>query len=165
MRLSKSRIVWAPAWPRGCGKAALPDDLPWVTGSIGLLGTEPSYKLMTECDTLLMIGSGFPYSEFLPEQGQARAVQIDIAPEMLSLRYPMEVNLVGDSAETLRALLPLLRDKTDHSWRKKIEGWTQKWWKTLEDRAMQPANPINPQLVAWELSPRLVHAGRQCRAP
>ena len=110
---------------------------------------------MTECDTLLMIGSGFPYAEFLPEEGQARAVQIDIAPEMLSLRYPMEVNLVGDSAETLRALLPLLRDKTDHSWRKKIEGWTQKWWKTLEDRAMQPANPINPQRVAWELSPRL----------
>src|SRR5689334_20857159 len=97
------------------GKAALPDDLPWVTGSIGLLGTEPPYKLMTECDTLLMIGSGFPYAEFLPEEGQARAVQIDIAPEMLSLRYPMEVNLVGDSAETLRALLPLLRDKTDHS--------------------------------------------------
>src|SRR6478752_1950458 len=102
------------------GKAALPDDLPWVTGSIGLLGTEPSWDLMNECDTLLMIGSGFPYSEFLPEEGQAKAVQIDIAPEMLSLRYPMEVNLVGDSAETLRALLPLLRDKTDHSWRKQI---------------------------------------------
>jgi pyruvate dehydrogenase (quinone) len=137
------------------GKAVLPDDFPWVTGSIGLLGTEPSYKLMTECDTLLMIGSGFPYAEFLPEEGQARAVQIDIAPEMLSLRYPMEVNLVGDSAETLRTLLPLLHDKTDHSWRKQIGGWTQKWWKTLEDRAMQPANPINPQRVAWELSPRL----------
>ena len=90
------------------GKAALPDDLPWVTGSIGLLGTKPTWKMMTECDTLLMIGSGFPYSEFLPKEGQARGVQIDIAPEMLSLRYPMEVNLVGDAAETLRALLPLL---------------------------------------------------------
>src|SRR5581483_6227858 len=92
------------------GKAALPDDLPWVTGSIGLLGTEPSWKLMTECDTLLMIGSGFPYSEFLPPERQARGVQIDIEPGMLSLRYPMEVNLVGDAAETLRALLPLLSD-------------------------------------------------------
>ena len=91
------------------GKAALPDDLPWVTGSIGLLGTKPSWDMMTECDTLLMIGSGFPYSEFLPKEGQARGVQIDIEPDMLSLRYPMEVNLVGDSAETLRALLPLLR--------------------------------------------------------
>jgi pyruvate dehydrogenase (quinone) len=137
------------------GKAALPDDLPWVTGSIGLLGTEPSYKLMTECDTLLMVGSGFPYSEFLPKEGQARAVQIDIAPEMLSLRYPMEVNLVGDAAETLRALLPLLHNSTDNSWREEIAGWTEGWWKTLEKRAMQPANPINPQRVAWELSPRL----------
>jgi pyruvate dehydrogenase (quinone) len=131
------------------GKAVLTDDLPWVTGSIGLLGTEPSWKMMTECDTLLMVGSGFPYSEFLPQEGQARGVQIDIAPEMLSLRYPMEVNLVGDSAETLRALLPMLLERTDHSWRKQIEGWTTKWWKTLEQRAMQPASPINPQRVAW----------------
>jgi pyruvate dehydrogenase (quinone) len=91
----------------------------------------------------------------LPKEGQARGVQIDIAPEMLSIRYPMEVNLVGDAAETLRALLPLLRGKSDNSWRARIEGWTQKWWKTLEKRAMQPANPINPQRVAWELSPRL----------
>jgi pyruvate dehydrogenase (quinone) len=137
------------------GKAALPDDLPWVTGSIGLLGTKPSYDLMTECDTLLMIGSGFPYSEFLPKEGAARGVQIDIAPDMLSLRYPMEVNLVGDSAETLRALLPMLHEKTRRSWRGQVEGWTRKWWQTLEDRAMQPASPINPQRVAWELSPRL----------
>ena len=97
------------------GKAALPDDLPWVTGSIGMLGTKPSYDLMMECDTLLMIGSGFPYSEFLPKEGQARGVQIDIAPDMLSLRYPMEVNLVGDAAETLNALLPLLTPKDDAS--------------------------------------------------
>ncbi|HEX7688112.1 MAG TPA: thiamine pyrophosphate-requiring protein [Burkholderiaceae bacterium] len=137
------------------GKAALADDLPWVTGSIGLLGTEPSWKLMNECDTLLMIGSGFPYSEFLPKEGQARAVQIDLAPDMLSLRYPMEVNLVGDAAETLRALLPLLQDKADTSWRDDIAGWMSSWWKTLEERAMQPANPVNPQRVAWELSPRL----------
>src|SRR5579885_930152 len=137
------------------GKAALPDDLPWVTGSIGLLGTEPSYKMMNSCDTLLMVGSGFPYSEFLPKEGQARGVQIDIAPDMLSLRYPMEVNLVGDAAETLRALLPMLNPRSDRAWRKEIEGWTGKWWETLEDRAMQPATPINPQRIAWELSPRL----------
>jgi len=137
------------------GKAALPDDLPWVTGSIGLLGTKPSSDLMTECDTLLMIGSGFPYAEFLPEEGKARAVQIDIEPGMLSLRYPMEVNLVGDAAETLKALLPMLREKPDQSWRAKVEGWTRAWWKTLEARAMEPAKPINPQRVTWELSPRL----------
>src|SRR5437764_6995881 len=102
------------------GKAALPDDLPWVTGSIGLPGTEPSYDMMNSCDTLLMIGSGFPYSEFLPKEGTARGVQIDIAADMLSLRYPMEVNLVGDSVETLRALLPLLEQKSDRTWRKEI---------------------------------------------
>ena len=119
------------------GKAVLPDDLPWVTGSIGLLGTEPSYELMTECDTLLMIGSGFPYSEFLPKEGQARGVQIDIKPDMLSLRYPMEVNLVGDSAETLRALLPLLQAETGSRLAQDTsKAGRQKWWKTLEDRAM-----------------------------
>jgi pyruvate dehydrogenase (quinone) len=102
-----------------------------------------------------MIGSGFPYSEFLPKEGAARAVQIDIAPEMLSLRYPMEVNLVGDAAETLRALLPRLQEKPNHDWRKRIEGWTRKWWQTLDDRAKQPAKPINPQRVVWDLSPRV----------
>ncbi|WP_265502867.1 thiamine pyrophosphate-requiring protein [Paracoccus beibuensis] len=137
------------------GKAALPDDLPWVTGSIGLLGTEASHELMMNCDTLLMIGSGFPYSEFLPEEGQARGVQIDLDPGMLSIRYPMEVNLVGDSAETLRALLPLLQRKEDRSWRETVEKSVAKSWETLEDRAMQPANPVNPQRIFWELSPRL----------
>ena len=137
------------------GKGALPDDLPWVTGSIGLLGTKPSYDLMMECDTLLMIGSGFPYSEFLPEEGKARGVQIDIDPGMLSIRYPAEVNLHGDAAETLRALLPLLLLKTDGGWRERIAKNLDDWWKTLEDRAMQPANPVNPQRVVWELSPRL----------
>ncbi|MBV8534129.1 MAG: thiamine pyrophosphate-requiring protein [Alphaproteobacteria bacterium] len=137
------------------GKAALPDDLPWVTGSIGLLGTKPSYDLMMGCDTLLMIGSGFPYSEFLPKEGQARGVQIDIDPGMLSIRYPMEVNLCGESAETLRALLPLLQQKTDRSWREKIESGMAEWWKTLEARAMHAANPVNPERVTWELSPRL----------
>ena len=137
------------------GKAALPDDLPWVTGSIGLLGTEPSYKLMTECDTLLMVGSGFPYSEFLPVEGKARGVQIDIDASMLSIRFPMEVGLVGDAQETLRALLPRLDQKPAGDWRKTIEGNVRDWWKALEDRARQPAEPINPQRVTWELSPRL----------
>jgi pyruvate dehydrogenase (quinone) len=137
------------------GKAAVPDDLPYVTGSIGLLGTRPSWDMMIECDTLLMVGSGFPYSEFLPKEGQARGVQIDIAPDMLSLRYPMEVNLVGDSALTLRALLPMLKQKSDRKWRQKIEQDVAEWWKTLEARAMHSADPLNPQRVFWELSPRL----------
>lgn len=137
------------------GKAALPDDLPFVTGSIGLLGTKPSYELMMNCDTLLMIGSRFPYSEFLPKEGQARGVQIDLDPKMLSMRYPMEVNLVGDSAETLRALIPLLHRKTDRDWQLSIEQGIREWWQVLEARAMNAANPVNPQRVFWELSPRL----------
>ena len=137
------------------GKAALPDDLPWVTGSIGLLGTKPSWEMMSGCDTLLMIGSGFPYSEFLPKEGQARGVQIDLKPDMLSLRYPMEVNLTGDSRETLRALLPMLAEKIDRSWRTTIEKNVAAWWKDMENRAMQSAEPVNPQRVTWELSPRL----------
>jgi len=137
------------------GKAAVPDDLPYVTGSIGLLGTRPSYEMMIECDTLLMVGSGFPYSEFLPEEGQARGVQIDIDPKMLSIRYPMEVNLVGDSAATLRALIPLLKRKADRKWRDKIETNVKEWWKTLEAIAHQDGEPINPQRVFWELSPKL----------
>ena len=137
------------------GKAAVPDDLPYVTGSIGLLGTRPSYEMMTECDTLLMVGSGFPYSEFLPEEGQARGVQIDIDPKMLSIRYPMEVNLVGDSAATLRALIPLLKRKADRKWRGTIEKNVKDWWKTLEAIAHQDGEPINPQRVFWELSPKL----------
>lgn len=137
------------------GKAALPDHLPWVTGSIGILGTKASWELMNHCDTLLMIGTGFPYAEFLPAEGKARAVQIDIDPTMLSLRYPAEVNLHGDSAETLRLLLPLLQEKPDTSWRQKIEGEVRDSWKLLENRAMAKANPVNPQRVAWELSPQL----------
>ena len=137
------------------GKAALPDDLPWVTGSIGLLGTKPSWQMMSECDTLLMVGSGFPYSEFLPEEGQARAVQVDIDPRMMSLRYPMDVNLVGDSAVTLRLLLPLLTQKPPGKWRAGIEKGVGDWWRTLEERALADANPVNPQRVFRELSRRL----------
>jgi pyruvate dehydrogenase (quinone) len=137
------------------GKAVLPDDLPFVTGSIGLLGTKPSWDLMMGCDTLFMVGSSFPYSEFLPPEGQARCVQIDIDQRMLSLRYPADVCLAGDSAETLRALIPLLKRKPDRAWRDKIERKVADWWKVLEARAMNPATPLNPQRVFWELSPRL----------
>ena len=137
------------------GKAALPDDLPFVTGSVGWLGTRASNEMMAKCDTLLMVGSGFPYTEFLPREGQARGVQIDIDGRMLSIRYPMEVNLVGDSAETLRALLPHLREKTDRSWRQTVEANVQAWWREVEQHAMYEADPLNPQRVFWELSPRL----------
>ncbi len=137
------------------GKAAVPDELPFVTGSIGLLGTKPSWDLMKGCDTLLMVGSAFPYSEFLPAPGSARGVQIDIDGSRLSLRYPMEVNIVGDSAVTLRALLPMLKRKTDRSWTRAIESGVKSWWRTLEERAMNSAEPLNPQRVFWELSPRL----------
>ena len=137
------------------GKQVLPDDLPFVTGCIGLLGTKPSYDMMMECDTLLMIGSSFPYGEFLPKEGQARGVQIDIDGRMLSLRYPMEINLIGDSAQTLRALIPYLQHKQEHSWREKIESNIQEWWKVVEARAMESATPLNPERVFWELSSRL----------
>ncbi len=137
------------------GKAALPDDLSWVTGPVGYLGSKPSYDLMMECDTLLMVGSGFPFTEFLPKAGHARGVQIDINPSMLSLRYPMEAPLHGDAAETLTALLPLLERKTSTAWRDRIAKNERDWTQTLEDRAKVKASPVNPQRVTWELSPRL----------
>ncbi len=137
------------------GKAALPDDLPYVTGPIGLLGSKPSWEMMSECDTFFMIGSSFPYSEFLPEEGQARGVQIDLDPKMLSIRYPMEVNLNGDSKLTLQALIPLLKRKEDRSWQEDIMKEIQDWWKVVEAKSMESAKPINPQLVFWELSSRL----------
>lgn len=137
------------------GKDVLPDDLPFVTGAIGLLGTRPSYEMMMECDTLFMIGSSLPYFQFLPRPGQARGVQIDIDGRRVGLRYPMEVNLVGDSYETLRELLPLLKPKRDRSWRRWIEREVERWWRVVEARALEPAEPLNPQRVFWELSPRL----------
>jgi pyruvate dehydrogenase (quinone) len=137
------------------GKDVLPDDLPFVTGSIGLLGTKPSWDLMMGCDAFLMVGSSFPYSEFLPQEGKARGVQIDINGRMIGIRYPMEVNLVGDSKETLKALLPLLRRKEDRSWRDQIEKGVGEWWNLIEHRAQLPADPLNPQLVFGELSKRL----------
>jgi len=137
------------------GKAALPDDLPYVTGSIGLLGTKPSWDLMEDCDTLLVVGSSFPYSEFLPEEGSARGVQIDHDGRMVGLRYPMEVNLVGDARATLRELLPLLQRKEDRGWRETVEKGVREWWELIESRAHEEAEPLNPQLLFWELSRRL----------
>jgi pyruvate dehydrogenase (quinone) len=138
------------------GKSALPDDLPYVTGAIGLLGTKPSDHMIESCDTLLMVGTSFPYSEWLPEEGQARAVQIDIDGRRLGMRYaPTEVNLVGDSAATLRALIPQLQRKEDRSWREELEDEIRRWWDILDARSHDSANPINPQLVFNELSPRL----------
>ncbi len=138
------------------GKAALPDDLPFVTGSIGLLGTKPSYEMISGCDTLLMIGTSFPYAEWLPEPGQARAVQIDIDGKLVGMRYPLEATLVGDSRDTLRELLPQIEHKEDRSWREEIEGEVERWWEILGDRAMQKTDEgINPTRVFHELSPRL----------
>jgi pyruvate dehydrogenase (quinone) len=137
------------------GRFVLPDDLPYVTGPIGLLGSKPSYEMMENCDTLLMVGSSFPYSEFLPEPGQARGIQIDIDPRMLGIRYPMDLNLAGDARATLRELIPLLERKEDRSWRGWIEHEVERWWEILADRAMESANPINPERVFHELSKRL----------
>ena len=141
------------------GKDVLSDDLGWVTGSIGLLGTRASYELMTDCDTLLVVGSSFPYTQFLPafENGKpgVRAVQIDVDPTMVGLRYPFEVNLVGDSAATLQALLPLLAHKSDRGWRETVEKNVARWCQVMDRRAAVTADPINPELVFHELSPRL----------
>ena len=137
------------------GRAVVPDDVPYVTGSIGLLGTRPSYELMNGCDTLLMVGSSFPYSEFLPEEGKARGVQIDIDARLIGIRYPMDVHLVGDARETLRALLPRLERKTDRGWQGSIVSQVEDWWELMDARAHDDADPINPQRVFWELSSRL----------
>nr|WP_231948636.1 thiamine pyrophosphate-dependent enzyme [Jiangella alkaliphila] len=137
------------------GKDVLSDDLPYVTGSIGLLGTRASYELMRDCDTLLIVGSSFPYSQFLPEFGQARAVQIDLDGRMAGLRYPTEVNLVGDAGPTLRALIPLLRPRTDRSWRSRVEASVVDWWETVERQAMVDAKPVNPMRIVHELSLRI----------
>lgn len=137
------------------GKDVLSDELPWVTGAIGLLGTRPSYELMRDCDTLLTIGSSFPYSQFLPRYGSARGVQIDIDPALIGMRYPNEVNLVGDATATIRALLPLLQRKSDRSWRETVEHNVARWWETMAMVADVSADPINPLRLFAELSPKL----------
>jgi pyruvate dehydrogenase (quinone) len=137
------------------GKDVLSDELRYVTGSIGLLGTRPSYEMMMECDTLLTVGSCFPYTQFMPAFGQARGVQIDIDPKFIGMRYPYEINLVGDATATLRALIPLLARKTDRAWREDIESKVTRWWESMEMEAKVAADPINPMLLFHELSTRL----------
>jgi pyruvate dehydrogenase (quinone) len=140
------------------GKDVLADDLPYVTGSIGLLGTRPSYELMSECDTLLTIGSSFPYTQFMPEFGQARAVQIDLDAKLIGMRYPYELNVVADSAAALTALLPLLNPKKDRAWREKIEADVARWWNTMERQAMMDSDRpgmVNPMRLVWELSDQI----------
>src|SRR5207237_8266450 len=133
------------------GEAAVSDELPNCTGSIGLLGTTATQQMIDDCDTLLVVGSSFPYTEFYPKSGKARGVQIDLDGRMLSLRYPMEVNLKGDARETLQALIPMLDRKRDRSWQNEIIENVRDWWKVVEGRAMNDANPINPERVFWEL--------------
>ncbi len=137
------------------GKGAVPDDSPYTTGGIGLLGTRPSQEALEECDTLLMVGTSFPYIEFYPKPGQARAVQIEMDPVRIGLRYPIEVGLVGDSKQTLAALSSLLTPKSDISFvQKSYEGMKQ-WWGLMEKQGTAPAIPMKPQVVAWELGKRL----------
>jgi pyruvate dehydrogenase (quinone) len=137
------------------GKDVLPDDLPYVTGSIGLLGTRPSYELMRDCDTLLIVGSNFPYTQFMPKFGQARAIQIDTDGSAIGMRYPTELNMVADSAATLDKLIPLLHRKEDRSWRQTIEKNVARWWETIERQCKLSAKTVNPMRIAWELSERL----------
>lgn len=137
------------------GKDVLSDELPWVTGSIGLLGTRPSYELMMGCDTLLTVGSSFPYTQFLPQFDQCRAVQIDVDGRMIGMRYPYEVNLVADAKSALRALIPHLRRKEDRSWREGVEKNVARWLETMDKEAMVSADPINPMRLFSELSPQL----------
>ncbi|MEU0053918.1 thiamine pyrophosphate-requiring protein [Streptomyces sp. NPDC006309] len=138
------------------GKDVLSDELPYVTGPIGLLGSRPSYEMMRDCDTLLTIGSSFPYTQFMPEFGKARGVQIDIDPHMIGMRYPYEVNLVGDARATLRQLIPLLKtDRGGREWRDTVCANVRRWHETMDRRAAQSADPINPEYVARALDPLL----------
>ena len=137
------------------GRAVLPDDLPFVTGSIGLLGSTASYELMKGCDTLFMVGTSFPYAEWLPKEGQARCVEIEADASRIAIRYPVDVPLIGDARETLRALIPRLERKQDRSWREEIEKQVAEWWRVVDARALQDGDPMNPQRVVHELSLRL----------
>ena len=137
------------------GKAAVPDDSPYTTGGIGLLGTKPSQDALEECDTLLMVGTSFPYIEFLPKPGQARGVQIDLDPARIGLRYPVEAGLLGDSRHTLRALIERLQYKEDRSFLERARKGMQDWWQLMEERGSRDDRPMKPQVIAWELGKRL----------
>jgi pyruvate dehydrogenase (quinone) len=137
------------------GKAVVPDDSPYTTGPIGLLGTRPSQEAMENCDTILIVGSAFPYLEYMPKPEQATGVQIDLDPQQIGLRFPVEFGLVGDSRQTLQALLPRLKPKQDRSFLKKAQKGMKDWWKVMEERATRKDKPMKPQVVAWELGKRL----------
>ena len=150
-----AELLGAPIIKALLGKAAVPDDSPYTTGGIGLLGTRPSQEAMESCDTLLIVGSAFPYIEFMPEPDQARGVQIDRNPQQIGLRYPVEVGLVGDSRETLRALIPLLKRNSNRKFLEKAQEGMKDWWKVMEQRSTRQDKPMKPQVVAWELGKRL----------
>jgi pyruvate dehydrogenase (quinone) len=150
-----AEILGAGAAKALLGKDVLSDELPWVTGSIGLLGTRPSYEMMKDCDTLLTVGSNFPYTQFMPAFGQARAVQIDLDGKFIGMRYPYELNLVGDAAATLRALIPHLRRNEERGWRETIESNVADWWESMDREAHVEADPVNPQLLFHEASKQL----------
>src|SRR5581483_11798189 len=148
-------LLAAPIAKALLGKAAVPDDSPYTTGPIGLLGTRPSQQALEECDTLLVVGSSFPYIEFLPRPGQARGVQIELDPMRVGLRYPVEVGLVGDSRRTLQALLPLLHRQQDRGFLERAQRGMRDWWRLMEERGTRADTPMKPQVVAWELGKRL----------
>lgn len=150
-----AEILGAPIVKALLGKAAVPDDSPYTTGSIGLLGTKPSEEAIRNCDLLFMIGSAFPYMEFLPAPGEAKCVQIELNPGRISLRYPADVGLVGDSKETLKLLIPMLKKKKDRGFLKKAQSGMKDWWEYMERLGTWGTKPLKPQMVAWELGKRL----------
>lgn len=150
-----AELLAAPIVKALLGKAAVPDDSPYTTGQIGLLGTRPSQEAMESCDTLLLVGTSFPYIEFLPKPGQTRAVQIELDPARIGLRHPVEVGLVGDSKRTLQAVLPLLHRKEDRAFLERAQRGMQVWRKLMEEQGTVRDRPMKPQVVAWELGRRL----------
>jgi pyruvate dehydrogenase (quinone) len=150
-----AELLGAPIVKALLGKAAVPDDSPYTTGSIGLLGTRPSQEVMEDCDAILIVGSTFPYIEFMPKPDQARGVQIDRDPQRIGLRFPVEVGLVGDSQQTLRSLIPLLKQNSNLKFLENAQAGMKDWWKIMEDRATRREKPMKPQVVAWELGKRL----------
>ena len=150
-----AEVLAAPIIKPLLGKAAVPDDSPYTTGGIGLLGTRPSQEALEECDTLLIVGTSFPYIEYLPKPGQAKAIQIELDPRRVGLRYPVQVGLVGDSRRTLEALLPLLQRKDDRGFLEKAQHGMREWWQLMEEQGTLRSAPMKPQVVAWELGKRL----------
>jgi len=150
-----AEVLGAPIIKALLGKATVPDDSPYTTGQVGLLGTKPSQEALEDCDTLLMVGTSFPYIEFYPKPGRAKGVQIEIDPMRVGLRYPVEVGLVGDSSRTLHELLPMLKRKEDRGFLENAQKGMKAWNELMEKRGTRPDKPMKPQVVAWELGKRL----------